>query len=185
MKWVSISIAISLFCAFLGAQIPKQHYLIWSSIIDKETENIPIKPDKILGVKLDSFRYEAVANKLSDYRIPYRYIKNAFPELDSNFIEAFRSSPAIDSLEEDMFHLTELKVKLVPRYGYEDWQDFYRKYPGSRGMVVFGKCYFEGDLALAYYHFGSASRSAIWAVYFLRRKDGVWEAINRTVFQIS
>ena len=67
------------------------------------------------------------------------------------------------------------KVDAALKRGW--WNEFYRQYPGTRGMVRFSLPGFaaDGRTAVVYSSLRSGGRSGMGAMYYLEMLDGKWE----------
>jgi hypothetical protein len=130
----------------------------------------------------------------SDEAQELAYIRKSLPEVDQQLLDDFKAKNAQSGLLEDRFSL-KAAVKLISQeevsrcfaQGGGAWDEFYKQYPNSQGLMTLSKVGFNaaGDKALVY--MGNQSHFLAGAGYavVLAKKDGVWKILNQVMLWVS
>jgi hypothetical protein len=121
-----------------------------------------------------------------------RYVRG-MPELQRETIENFKKINHQSYLLKRQFNLelnyiliSQDEMKNIFKKGYE-WDDFYKKYPNSSGIIILSRVGFNSqkDQALVYISRWIHRRSAAGYIVFLVKENNVWKIKERVMIWIS
>ncbi len=122
------------------------------------------------------------------------YLKESLPEVDQAMLDDFQARNAQAEPLAGRFTF-KVKVKLISQDevkqffdpGGGAWDEFYKRYPNSQGIMTLSKVGFNvaGDRALVYVGNQSHFLAGTGYAVVLARKGGVWTILNQIMLWIS
>jgi hypothetical protein len=124
----------------------------------------------------------------------FAYLRKSLPEVDQPLLDDFQARNVQSEPIEDRFTLkTQLvlisqdEVTGLFGQGGGAWDEFYKKYPNSQGLMTLSKVGFNaaGDKALVYVGNQSHFLAGAGFAVVLGKKNGVWTILNQVMLWIS